>query len=782
MRNTSTLDRDFNDGYCEEANLSKDDIELLDDSEYNKFNIIGDESSNEKNLTLYSSLERSSLKSNIDDCNIDNKFCILIDDDVIDKSDITNNKTGFKVGMEGRSIKKNGNLCVNINKLVFERMIFNETKLDGNAASGYIDDDMIVDGKNNVNNVYCGYYYSKVNGIINYINIRVVNKFLPKMSREEYSKFLLAYTSYMILYSTRKPFSVVKLQIQDDLSLPTSVLGWIDTAFLGSYALGQLVLPSLFESTSISKYLCCSFVLSSLSSLVFGLSRNSISLLFSWFLNGLFHAGAYPMLVKYLIQCFGLNNRGKILSVWTTSQQLGAIISTGFSASICSKLGWRYVFYIPSVIVFAFGIFIYKYLRHPSNSFKYEESVKIIMMKDTNKINNSEYLNGNYSDQDCYFDNISSSVRVNDIYSENSFRSYINTSTTLNTTNCNTSRDELSNKLMSSSTSSMVEGGCIEDDGNDEKFHLNYAIDSEDISLEESCEGLKKTLKSDLSCDDLNKLFAKDTSHFNSELSPTKKNKYKRTAASDKVVKLGDIESTQNGLIDNSFKENETNNTCTSFYNVDNDENIDLSEKIKLLFKIKSIFNISICYFFVKLIRYSLLFWLPYYLIRVLNYDPSVAGYSSMLFDIGGIMGAISAGSIADSVFSGRRIIVAFYMTIMISFSIVNFIIITIFKVNFLILFGIMLMGFCISGPDSILGSTATQDILDNSGLKTKSIDSLATGIVNGLGSLGAVAQGTLTAYISEYYGWNSLFSCLILFSTSSFFILLPIALNKRNH
>ncbi|KAJ1604338.1 sugar phosphate permease, partial [Cryptosporidium canis] len=54
------------------------------------------------------------------------------------------------------------------------------------------------------------------------MEITMMKRLLPSMSKDEYNKFFLAYLSYMILYSTRKPFSVVKLQIQEDLSLSTS--------------------------------------------------------------------------------------------------------------------------------------------------------------------------------------------------------------------------------------------------------------------------------------------------------------------------------------------------------------------------------------------------------------------------------------------------------------------------------------------------------------------------------------------------------------------------------
>src|SRR5260221_9557577 len=47
-------------------------------------------------------------------------------------------------------------------------------------------------------------------------------------------------------------------------------------------------------------------------------------------------------------------------------------------------------------------------------------------------------------------------------------------------------------------------------------------------------------------------------------------------------------------------------------------------------------------YFAIKLIRYSLLFWLPYYLSDALAYAPDSAGYLSLPFEVGGIVGVVA--------------------------------------------------------------------------------------------------------------------------------------------
>jgi len=199
---------------------------------------------------------------------------------------------------------------------------------------------------------------------------------------------------------------------------------------------------------------------------------------------------------------------------------------------------------------------------------------------------------------------------------------------------------------------------------------------------------------------------------------------------------------------------------------------------------IPSVAQVAGSYFCVKLVRYSMLLWLPYFLIRHLHYEASVAAYSSMMFDVGAIGGAIFTGFFSDRVLKGKRIVAAAIMAIVTSV----FLLTLALAANsydtgngqggsildeeprymvhgpayILVLIG--LVGFGVAGPDSVLGASASQDICDRPCLnKQTMLASLATvaGVINGVGALGACAQGYLTALVSESLGWGWLFGFL---------------------
>lgn len=53
--------------------------------------------------------------------------------------------------------------------------------------------------------------------------------------------------------------------------------------------------------------------------------------------------------------------------------------------------------------------------------------------------------------------------------------------------------------------------------------------------------------------------------------------------------------------------------------------------------------------FFSKLVSYTFLYWLPYYISSSTSFSPSLSAELSTLFDVGGIAGAIAAGTVTDA-------------------------------------------------------------------------------------------------------------------------------------
>jgi sugar phosphate permease len=179
------------------------------------------------------------------------------------------------------------------------------------------------------------------------------------------------------------------------------------------------------------------------------------------------------------------------------------------------------------------------------------------------------------------------------------------------------------------------------------------------------------------------------------------------------------------------------------------------------------LWSLGAAYFSLKLIRYSILFWLPYYLTKVLHYPEDLAGYRSVSFLVGGVLGSVVVGLISDRWFPGRRRLISSIMCALLAGALLLYI--RVAPISMSINFASMaLIGFCLFGPDTIICGAAAQDIGGKHNVAK------AAGFINGVGSVGAILQGLVTSTLSKSrFGWNGVFYLFVILSLLSAIALL---------
>jgi sugar phosphate permease len=179
------------------------------------------------------------------------------------------------------------------------------------------------------------------------------------------------------------------------------------------------------------------------------------------------------------------------------------------------------------------------------------------------------------------------------------------------------------------------------------------------------------------------------------------------------------------------------------------------------------IWSYGLSYFCLKLIRYSLLLWLPYYLEKVLHYETLLAANVSNAFEIGGIAGTIVIGLASDRMRSIPRAMVAAVSLVGLAGAFWIYPILGAWGVagNFA---GLALIGFLLFGPDSLISGAAAQDA---GGAHAAA---LAAGLINGIGSVGAILQEAVTRGVTARWQWDGLFRVFVGLSLLSVVCLLP--------
>lgn len=188
--------------------------------------------------------------------------------------------------------------------------------------------------------------------------------------------------------------------------------------------------------------------------------------------------------------------------------------------------------------------------------------------------------------------------------------------------------------------------------------------------------------------------------------------------------------------------------------------------------------------FFVKFVRYALLFWLPYYNWAVLGYDASKAALHASVFEAGGFVGSMLIGPLSDRLSgSGTRKRALPSMLMMLGGAVVlGFVCpmvqdsetLTSASRDTLIGLAIFVVGISIDGPESVVTGAMCNDLCEDRQLSA--VVGRVVGLVNGTGILGALIAGpAVTSWARWHRGWRSVFPFLAGVSVLGAVALLPL-------
>jgi OPA family sugar phosphate sensor protein UhpC-like MFS transporter len=155
-----------------------------------------------------------------------------------------------------------------------------------------------------------------------------------------------------------------------------------------------------------------------------------------------------------------------------------------------------------------------------------------------------------------------------------------------------------------------------------------------------------------------------------------------------------------------------------------------------------SVWILALAYFPVKLVRYSLYFWGPVLVNERLQTNEFTSAMTTAYLPIGGMVGVIVTGYLSDKVFHNRRapvIILSLFATAAV-------VLLALVESHSVWVAGgfFFLVGLFLYGPDSMLSATAAMDFGTKRGAGT------ATGLINGVGSLGGVMGGYLPSIMTS--------------------------------
>jgi len=161
-------------------------------------------------------------------------------------------------------------------------------------------------------------------------------------------------------------------------------------------------------------------------------------------------------------------------------------------------------------------------------------------------------------------------------------------------------------------------------------------------------------------------------------------------------------------------------------------------------------------YFFLKPTRYAILFWGPLYISESLGTGAAESAVVNGAFFLAGPLSVLAGGYASDKLFQSRRMPYSAISMMLLAILLFFFDDIAVYAHSSFVSAGLLFMlGFFLYGPDSLVSATAAVDFGTSKGAST------ASGIINGMGSVGAIIGGTVPGFFKETWGWSGVFIAL---------------------
>lgn len=167
---------------------------------------------------------------------------------------------------------------------------------------------------------------------------------------------------------------------------------------------------------------------------------------------------------------------------------------------------------------------------------------------------------------------------------------------------------------------------------------------------------------------------------------------------------------------------------------------------------------ISIAYFFLKMTRYTLLFWLPLYLTSSLGYTQHSADHFASYFELFGFLGPLVAAYALRRWLGERRMVLGAGMLFALAFICLLHPVLA-GSGWFGTAVSISLMGILIYGADVLMSAMAVLDAVPDQ------LHGRAAGFVNGIGSIGQTLSPFLVTIFVWQFGWTKLFDLFVFFA-----------------
>lgn len=197
-----------------------------------------------------------------------------------------------------------------------------------------------------------------------------------RLKRHRILIFGLTFMSYATLHCARQSWSFIKSNIDSDGDMDNKFLGYMDFAFLMSYAIGLATLGHYGDRMNLKYFTSMGMLAAVVCLMTVGILQTTgaiqgtakqVVFLIIWIFNGLSQSTAMPGFVAAMGNWFGKKKRGIIMGIWIGTTNFGDIMGYILAGVMSAGLDvpWGYVPIASASLIFIMVIclilFMYPY-------------------------------------------------------------------------------------------------------------------------------------------------------------------------------------------------------------------------------------------------------------------------------------------------------------------------------------------------------------------------------------------------------------------------------------
>jgi MFS transporter, OPA family, glycerol-3-phosphate transporter len=170
---------------------------------------------------------------------------------------------------------------------------------------------------------------------------------------------------YLFMYTGRQSFGFAIPGIEEEFGINKQMLGWISTAMLWSYAVGQFINGGIADKFGGRRSMVIGAVGSTVANWTLSFAGGFKSLLVPWAVNGYLQSFGWPGGSRLLADWFGPKRLGRAFGFFTFSAASAGVVAFVTSIVVVDtlELDWRWIFRVPVLLMLLGGIVVWLLVR-----------------------------------------------------------------------------------------------------------------------------------------------------------------------------------------------------------------------------------------------------------------------------------------------------------------------------------------------------------------------------------------------------------------------------------